>query len=166
MSFSLLGARTGDIDAAALWLVKNNIALQGKVVTIGTSHGGEVAIEHDQKGGGTTKLAGAVAYYPGCDRGKPFARYPLLLLAGDADMTDGPRKSVGATCVDYARAANGAGGANVQAINYPGAPHSFDVKGVKVQVSQSLNKSISGYQESSAVDSLLRIKAFLAKAFQ
>ncbi|MGN6102312.1 MAG: dienelactone hydrolase family protein [Devosia sp.] len=165
-SFSLLRARRADVDAAALWLVANKIAPADKIATIGTSHGGEVAIEHDQAGGGNVMLAGAVAYYPGCDRGFPFARYPLLLLAGEKDMTDGPRQSVAATCQDYARQANShKGTAEVRAVSYPNGPHSFDVPGVKLQVSQSLNKSIAGYDKASADASMKEIEAFLRKIF-
>ena len=166
MSFGLLPVRGADLDAAVKWLVASNISLPEKIVSLGTSHGGETTIEHDQQGHGSTKLAGEIAFYPGCDRGTPYARSPLLILIGEKDMSDGPRRSLALTCSDYATAANRAGGAHVEAVTYPGAGHAFDVAGMGPGTSQSLNPTVSGYQEAAAKASLAKIDAFLAQVFR
>lgn len=165
-SFSLLDARRGDLDAAVRWLGEERIALPEKVVAIGFSHGGQVAIEHNQRNGGEAVLAGAIAFYPGCDRGNASARFPLLILVGDKDFTDGPARSLGPICSDYAKKVQLRKGARTEVVVYAGAGHSFDVEGMKQQVSQSLNKSMSGYDAAAAAASLVKIDEFLGDVFK
>lgn len=161
-NLSLLSARRADLDAAAAWLVAQKISIAGKIVPLGTSHGGQVVIEHDQRGGGMAVLAGEISFYPGCDRGSPYARYPLLILVGDKDMSDGPSRSLAQVCAGYAKAAARAGRAPVEEVTYPGAGHAFDVAGLGNGTSQSLYPTGSGYQAEAAKASLAKVEAFLA----
>ena len=156
-NFSLLSARRADLDAAVTWLVTQKTAIARKIVSLGTSHGGEVVIEHDQQRGGLAVLAGEISFYPWCDRGSPYARYPLLILVGEKDMSDGPSRSLAKVCADYVRAATQAGGAPAEEVTYPGAGHTFDVEGLNNGTSQSLNQTGSGYQAAAAKASLAKV---------
>jgi len=122
-------------------------------------------LEHDQKSDGASTLAGAIAYYPACDRGEPAARYPLLILVGDKDFSDGPHRSLGPICTDYGRAVARKGGARPEVVVYPGAGHGFDVPGLQDQVSQGLNTTRAGYQPAAANASFQKVDEFLARVF-
>jgi len=166
INFPLLDARSADIDAATGWLTAEKISIPGKITALGTSHGAQVVIEHDKKTGGSARLAGGIANYPGCDIGKPSARYPLLILVGDQDFTDGPGKSLRPICSGYAAGVNRAGGAKAEAVVYPGAAHGFEVEGLKAGTSDSLNKSGSGYDAAAAEASFRKVDEFLLHVFQ
>ena len=124
---ALLKVRGADLDAATGWLIANKISKPNSIVALGLSHGGQVVVSHDQKGQGSSQLAGGIAFYPGCDVGKPNARYPLLILVGDRDDTGGGGDLLSVACPKYAKHAIGA---KVEVLIYPGAGHGFNVVGV------------------------------------
>jgi len=165
IAFAMLDARRADIDAAVDWLVTEKVSDRQMIVAIGYSHGAEVVVEHNQKADNAALITGGIAYYPACDRGTPKVKYPLLILVGDQDFSDGPKRSLGPVCSDYVRAANAGGKVKSEVVVYPGSGHGFDVPGLPEQVSQGLNKTRAGYQKAAADASFQKVDEFLARVF-
>jgi dienelactone hydrolase len=168
-SEQLRAAGVADIDAAVHWLVDQKIAVPNKIVAFGASLGGQQVLTHAQRsGGGRVKLAGAIALYGGC--GAPhsfFANYPLLLLTGALDDTNGGQLMADA-CRIYMRKVNATkGGAKAQLIVYPDAAHNFDHEGAppdKFKLADG-KLHIGGYNAVAAAAAYKDIDKFLSERF-
>jgi len=152
--------RVADIAGALDYLATRPDVVKGKVGIIGHSHGGSTVIRSAQANFALNKrgLAAGVAYYPGCnpsfDAGIDF---PILLLAGDKDdwtSSDRCRRLVGGLIrTDL-----------VEAVYYPDAYHSFDVKAADRTVAGSAGKQHRlAYDTVAAPDAEARTRAFFAK---
>jgi len=152
--------RVADIAGALDYLATRPDVMKGKVGIIGHSHGGSTVIRSAQKNFDLASrgLAVGVAYYPGCnpqfDGGIDI---PVLLLAGDKDdwtPADRCRKLVSSL----------AHGDLVEAVYYPEAYHSFDVKAADRTVAGAAGKQHHlAYDTVAAPDAEARTRAFLAK---
>lgn len=152
--------RVADIAGALDYLATRPDVVKGKVGIIGHSHGGSTVIRSAQSTFALNKrgLVAGVAYYPGCnpqfDTGIDI---PILLLAGDKDdwtPSDRCRKLVGSLVR----------GDLVEAVYYPDAYHSFDVKAVDRTVPGAAGKQHRlVYDTVAAPDAEARTRAFFEK---
>lgn len=152
--------RVADIAGALDYLATRPDVVKGKVGIIGHSHGGSTVIRSAQSSFALNKrgLMAGVAYYPGCnpqfDTGIDI---PVLLLAGDKDdwtPSDRCRKLVGSLVR----------GDLVEAVYYPNAYHSFDVKAVDRTVPGAAGKQHRlVYDTVAAPDAEARTRAFFEK---
>jgi dienelactone hydrolase len=152
--------RVADVAGALDYLATRADVVKGKIGIIGHSHGGSTVIRSAQKSFDLASrgLAVGVAYYPGCnpqfDGGIDI---PVLLLAGDKDdwtPADRCRRLV----------AGLARGDLVEAVYYPEAYHSFDVKAADRTVPGAGGKQHRlVYDTVAAPDAEARTRAFLAK---
>ncbi|WP_296343172.1 dienelactone hydrolase family protein [Reyranella sp.] len=152
--------RVADIAGALDYLATRPDVVKGKVGIIGHSHGGSTVIRSAQSSFALDKrgLVAGVAYYPGCNPQFDTAiDIPVLLLAGDKDdwtSSDRCRKLVGSL----------ARGDLVEAIYYPEAYHSFDVKAADRTVPGAAGKQHRlVYDTVAAPDAEARTRAFFAK---
>lgn len=154
-------ARVADVAGALDFLNAQPFVRRGQIGLIGHSHGGWTAVRAAQRGYGLASrgLRAAVAYYPACQQ--QFDRdvaLPLLILIGDKDdwtPADDCRKlqAAGFTRPDM-----------VEAVYYPNAYHSFDVRTRDRTITVANGKSHRlAYDPAAAPDAEARTRAFFAK---
>ena len=97
-------------------------------------------------------LRAVVAFYPYCFRSLVSLEFPLLILIGELDDL-----SAAATCEE--RMPKKKPRHEVILKVYPGAYHGFDVEGVSTEY---MGHRLQ-YNPAAAADSILQVKAFLAK---
>jgi dienelactone hydrolase len=148
--------RAGDALSAALWLRSQPEIDGGRIGVIGFSHGGGTAVwvtqrQYDVLFPGLLKAS--VDYYGPCRYPAAHGTVPLLALAGEDDTWSFPAR----TCHEFASGLQPNQLFQVQ--TYPGAVHDFD--NVLMQHRGSSQGHPTGYDQSAAEDSFVRVKAFL-----
>jgi dienelactone hydrolase len=153
--------RVADVAGALKFLATQPDVRAGRIGIIGHSHGGWTAMRAVQKSYGLAALGlrAAVAYYPSCtpqlDRDVDV---PLLILVGDKDDW---------TPADPCRQLQAAGFPRpdlVEAVYYPNAYHSFDIRMPDRTVPGRAGTTHRlAYDPAAASDAEARTKAFFAK---
>lgn len=122
-----VATRRGDVLAALDWVARQPQVDAQRVALLGWSNGGSTLLETVAAGRpDAPRLAGAIAFYPGCNAIERRAGYavdaPLLMLLGAADDWTPP-----APCERLARRLAAAKPAReVRVVSYPEAVHGFD----------------------------------------
>ncbi len=143
--------RLADIESILSYILASNEFDHDNIFLMGMSHGGTTALlTHHYPRPLFRRFGGVIAFYPYCyNRIPSLLSDTLILIGGRDDWTpaDYCRQMVITETNDY----------NLDIVVYPNAYHSFDVP--------SANGTYYGhtlrYDEDAAMDSGLRVKAFL-----
>lgn len=148
--------RAGDVISAALWLRTQPDIDGARIGGPGNSHGGFTASwvterRYEQLYPGLLKAS--VDYYGPCGLPASHGTVPLLALAGEADDWGHPASS----CRDFGGRL--ASDQPFELYTYPGVVHSFDNRRLW---GRTFNEGHAlEYDRAAAVDSFVRVKAFL-----
>ena len=166
-----VATRRGDVAAAVAWAAARPEVDARRIALLGWSNGGSTTLAalDETRPGAATPLAGAVAFYPGCEtalKQRWNTRVPLLMLLGaDDDWTSpGP-------CTDWAAALRMAHpAADLRVVVYPGAVHGFDGT-APVRLRSDVPNGVDprgvhvGGQPQARADSSLELAHFLKRIF-
>lgn len=157
--------RVPDVLTALTHLRSRSDIDPSRIAMAGWSHGGSTVLmtmgaapQEPDKG-----FRGAIAFYPGCNRVRPWrAKTPTLILLGELDdwTPSGP-------CQELSLQQQSAG-FDVTQVTYPGAHHGFD-NWLRGTVSRRVAEARGGrgatmqYNPAAAQDSVIQVLRFLAK---
>jgi dienelactone hydrolase len=166
-----VATRRGDAAAAVAWAAARREVDARRIALLGWSNGGSTTLAalDDTRPGAAAPLAGAVAFYPGCETALKqdwHTRVPLLmLLGGDDDWTPpGP-------CTRWATAQRKSRpDSELRVVVYPGAVHGFDGT-APVRLRSDVPNGVDGRgvhvggQPEARADSQLELTNFLKRIF-
>jgi dienelactone hydrolase len=166
-----VATRRGDVAAAVAWSAARPEVDVRRIALLGWSNGGSttLAAVDTTRPGAAAPLAGAVAFYPGCEvalkQGWASGVPLLMLLGGDDDWTPPGPCTQWASTLRKVRPE-----ADLRVVVYPGAVHGFD-GAAPVRLRTDVPNGVDargvhvGGQAAARTDSMLEVATFLKRIF-